>query len=96
MFKLQTLTKLARKKRRTPDGKVMTVTTADKVRAAVQLMITHDFSQLPVINEHNGKVEGVISTDSIVRSLYHLTDPSVQDRSEERRVGKECRSRWSP
>ena len=23
-------------------------------------------------------------------------DPSVEHRSEERRVGKECRSRWSP
>ena len=25
-----------------------------------------------------------------------LQDPAVDDRSEERRVGKECRSRWSP
>ena len=25
-----------------------------------------------------------------------MTDPRVVDRSEERRVGKECRSRWSP
>ena len=25
-----------------------------------------------------------------------MTDPDVADRSEERRVGKECRSRWSP
>ena len=24
------------------------------------------------------------------------TDPTVKERSEERRVGKECRSRWSP
>ena len=26
---------------------------------------------------------------------YHAAD-SIQNRSEERRVGKECRSRWSP
>ena len=25
-----------------------------------------------------------------------IEDGSVNDRSEERRVGKECRSRWSP
>ena len=26
----------------------------------------------------------------------HLTPEAAQKRSEERRVGKECRSRWSP
>ena len=26
----------------------------------------------------------------------HMTDVAIIDRSEERRVGKECRSRWSP
>src|SRR3712207_1361602 len=35
-----------------------------------------------------------------VQNLYNLTDRKSQDvldyRSEERRVGKECRSRWSP
>src|SRR3712207_8325205 len=29
-------------------------------------------------------------------SLLHLTPLVVDHRSEERRVGKECRSRWSP
>lgn len=81
MFKLQTLTKLVKKRRQTPDGKVMTVTTGDKVRTAVRFMIKHDFSQLPVINEQTGKVAGIISTDSVVRSLYHLTDPSLQEKS---------------
>ena len=28
--------------------------------------------------------------------LHHLLDPVELRRSEERRVGKECRSRWSP
>jgi len=64
-----------------PAGKVVTVTTADTVRKAVGLMIRHDFSQLPVLNDKAGEVEGVISSDSIVRSLYHLTDPSVQDKA---------------
>jgi len=31
----------------------------------------------------------------IVRRIA-LSDPGIDDRSEERRVGKECRSRWSP
>jgi len=81
MFKLQTLTRLVRKKRQLPDGVVVTITTADKVRTAVGLMIKHDFSQLPVINERSGEVDGVISSDSIVRSLYHLTGPSTQDKN---------------
>ena len=72
MFKLRTLTGLVRKKRR--DGSLVTVNGTDKVREAVELMIEHDFSQLPVIDGRDGAVEGVISADSIVRSLYHLTD----------------------
>src|SRR5215469_17852394 len=32
----------------------------------------------------------------VVPSLRSLTGPVDLDRSEERRVGKECRSRWSP
>jgi len=33
-----------------------------------------------------------ITVDTSAEALLHETDP----RSEERRVGKECRSRWSP
>src|SRR5258708_1551486 len=32
----------------------------------------------------------------IARRLQGLDDAGMNDRSEERRVGKECRSRWSP
>ncbi len=77
MFKLHTLARLVRRKRRMPGDKVVTVTTADKVRTAVGLMIRHNFSQLPVVDEQSGRVEGVISTDSIVRALYHLSDPDL-------------------
>ena len=39
-------------------------------------------------------LEGFTGNESI---LYHLRSPCrVMKRSEERRVGKECRSRWSP
>src|SRR3712207_8821897 len=37
----------------------------------------------------------VIGRSVCSRSVTHGT-PSAVDRSEERRVGKECRSRWSP
>ena len=33
-------------------------------------------------------VEGTASDEAVIKA--------VEDRSEERRVGKECRSRWSP
>ena len=36
-----------------------------------------------------------ISTPSAIRRQVALSE-AVYDRSEERRVGKECRSRWSP
>ena len=29
-------------------------------------------------------------------TIIAITDPKYRKRSEERRVGKECRSRWSP
>ena len=35
--------------------------------------------------------------DDVIKSAGHLIGPfEVESRSEERRVGKECRSRWSP
>ncbi len=75
---MYTLADLVRLKRRTASGEVISVTTHDTVREAVRLMIGHDFSQLPVVNAETGTVEGAISTESIVRSLYHLSDPEAQ------------------
>ena len=48
--------------------------------------------------------EGFVRTELVVRedalTLYGFADADERhcfdDRSEERRVGKECRSRWSP
>ena len=34
--------------------------------------------------------------DDLLRFAYKLTSDREEARSEERRVGKECRSRWSP
>src|SRR5688572_32855726 len=33
---------------------------------------------------------------ALVLLLHHRADVAEEERSEERRVGKECRSRWSP
>ena len=43
----------------------------------------------------SGKGYGVIFTDLCSRAV-HIEGSFGYDRSEERRVGKECRSRWSP
>ena len=75
---MYTLADLVRLKQRTASGEVIPVTTRDTVREAVRLMIEHDFSQLPVVNAATGTVEGAISTESIVRLLYHLSDPAAQ------------------
>ena len=56
-----------------------------------------EVSSTPLLND--GKVERIIS---IVRDINERKEfekgiqKSKEDRSEERRVGKECRSRWSP
>ena len=42
------------------------------------------------------KGEGVVDFDGIVLCKHVTLVLCVRIRSEERRVGKECRSRWSP
>ena len=44
----------------------------------------------------NGAFAAVLNLDPGVESMPYNCDVDVRDRSEERRVGKECRSRWSP
>src|SRR2546430_15463842 len=50
-----------------------------------------------------GKIEMVANTGTYLDSPFHryasshdLSQLELESRSEERRVGKECRSRWSP
>ena len=61
----------------------MTVTADTKVDEVAHLMKKHNFRRLPVVDD--GKLVGFLSDSDLMRV-----------RSEERRVGKECRSRWSP
>ena len=46
--------------------------------------------------ELDGLEEKAIKTGASKLIVLDLKDEFVNDRSEERRVGKECRSRWSP
>src|SRR3712207_6977183 len=40
--------------------------------------------------------DGSLPEDGVYVLLKEVIDNSIDERSEERRVGKECRSRWSP
>src|SRR2546427_245793 len=54
------------------------------------------------INDHEARVVGICKTrmafsgDPYVFTTYDQAGQYAPGRSEERRVGKECRSRWSP
>jgi CBS domain-containing protein len=72
-----TLGDLVRLKNGGEPGVVTTITTAETVRAAVRIMIKHDFSQLPVVDAEDGTVVGTISAESIVRAIYHLSNPEA-------------------
>ena len=56
-----------------------------------------------LIDEANAQIETVSAADAIEAAksndvvIVDVRDPrEIERRSEERRVGKECRSRWSP
>ena len=42
------------------------------------------------------EVDDIISSPVVKESIINNSDCKILLRSEERRVGKECRSRWSP
>jgi CBS domain-containing protein len=52
-------------------GAPLCIQHGENVQAALELMVEHDFSQLPVVDEH-GKLLGIISEQVIVRNYYHL------------------------
>src|SRR3989449_11707386 len=52
---------------------------------------------LAVLGEHDlGDLVGRIQSDEVEQRQWTHGIAAAQLRSEERRVGKECRSRWSP
>ena len=61
---------------------------ADRINGMLTSTISAAATSLPLTNTN-----GTTGTISSAGSTYTAT---IVDRSEERRVGKECRSRWSP
>ena len=52
----------------------------------------------PLFNSHDGKLSGASNEKKIelLKAFWKIVTDVYPERSEERRVGKECRSRWSP
>src|SRR2546422_10566589 len=50
-----------------------------------------DWSMTPLQHQH-----GIVTPNGLIFERHHAGVPDIDPRSEERRVGKECRSRWSP
>ena len=49
-----------------------------------------------IMPSYNSKKYIKKAIDSVLEQTYSNFELIIVDRSEERRVGKECRSRWSP
>src|SRR5262245_6575641 len=56
-----------------------------------------DPSTLKIVNLDPGSLVAALATRRIQSiGLFAMSESAIKRRSEERRVGKECRSRWSP
>ena len=71
---------------------------ADRKVSLTELSERVGISMANLSNLKTGKVRAIrFSTlDAICRELHCQPGDILEYRSEERRVGKECRSRWSP
>ena len=63
------------------------------LRAGIDVYTTVNVQHIESLNDMVASITGVTVRE---RVPDHLFDDADQVRSEERRVGKECRSRWSP
>ena len=68
----------------------------DEIRVAIEAELNAPEFEVKVYNGQNdASVMNQIGTD-IMSEGFDMIIPIATTRSEERRVGKECRSRWSP
>ena len=75
-----------------------TASEAERIRAVVQIARRADEVGLDVfaIGEHHNPPFFSSSPTTLLAYIAATTRKLIVTRSEERRVGKECRSRWSP
>ena len=79
-----------------PTSKKILAATGVDPNTRVKNLTDEDAQKLRAELENNYKVEGDLRRD-ISMNIKRLMDIGCySSRSEERRVGKECRSRWSP
>src|SRR2546426_8396618 len=61
------------------------------------LFVTHDVREALLVASRIAVLkQGTLETLTTPSELLSAKGEEVRERSEERRVGKECRSRWSP
>src|ERR1051326_4614897 len=72
-------------------------TAADHIIDADEMSSDSDDTLADSASESTDSADDIVEGDEIVDDDEIVQDDEiVEDRSEERRVGKECRSRWSP
>src|SRR5690554_8206374 len=79
------------------DKPLVVVRTEELVSHAVDKMRQFKISQIPVID--NTGFVGLLDDAHLLQAFVNnpeIAEIPIKERSEERRVGKECRSRWSP
>ena len=78
----------------------VTAKTVDEAvtKALIELETTSDKLEYEVVEKGSAGFLGIGAKPAIIRAKKKetLEDRAIDFRSEERRVGKECRSRWSP
>src|SRR2546427_5274595 len=74
--------------------KLVTAQPGVTLEQAKEILHRYRIEKLPVVDERN-QLRGLITVKDIEKAI-RFPNAAKDERSEERRVGKECRSRWSP
>src|SRR2546430_17499613 len=88
-----TLTELS-KRTGVSDVTLAKIRDGQSARRSTVNSLLHAFSEIYNIRLSTENVKGIIIRDKLARRQEQ--ERLAENRSEERRVGKECRSRWSP